>query len=156
MSPLRSNLRRLLGGLLLLTSFLAPRALGATVTNSPAVLPTVMPDAGASLIRVMGAFAIVVAVFLAAVYAFRHWQRLLLRRGKSPQLQVIEARSLGQRHALYVVGYREQRLLIAASPGGVTLLTQLPIEEAPPQPVAQVPTTEDFTSALQQALQARS
>lgn len=156
MSSSRSILHRSLGWLLPLASILMPRTLGATVTNSPAVVPSVMPDAGASLIRVMGAFAIVVAVFLAAVYAFRHWQRLLIRRGKSPQLQVIEARSLGQRHALYVVGYREQRLLIAASPGGVTLLTQLPVEEAPPQPVAQIPTTEDFTSALQQALQARS
>jgi flagellar biogenesis protein FliO len=41
----------------------------------------------------------------------------------------LEVRSLGARHALYVIGYAQQRFLIAASPTGVTLLSHLPTAE---------------------------
>jgi flagellar biogenesis protein FliO len=49
-------------------------------------------------------------------------------------LNVLEVKSLGYRQALYVVGYEQQRLLLASSPAGVTMLAALPsADEAPAQ-----------------------
>jgi flagellar biogenesis protein FliO len=129
----------------------------ATLTNAPA-LPPVAPDLGGSLVRLVGSLGVVFAVLLGGVWLFRNWQRLVLRNTRPPELQILEARQLGQRHALYVIGYRDQRMLLAASPNGVNLLSHLPGGEAAPAPTAPPPSApkEDFTSALQQALQARS
>ncbi len=118
----------------------------AETTNAAAITlssPS-LPDTGVSFIRVMGALALVIGVFLGGVWLFRNWQRLTLQRGREPKLNVVEVRSLGGRHALYVVGYEQERFLLAASPAGVNLLTHLPptemagevpsIKSAPPSP----------------------
>lgn len=109
-----------------------------------------------SLFRVLGALAIVLAVFFGGVWLFRNWQRSLVGKGNAPKLNILETKSLGQRHALYVVGYEQQRLLIAASPAGVTMLTTLP--EAGPG-VAEIkstgPSKPSFTEALRLALQGK-
>jgi flagellar biogenesis protein FliO len=110
----------------------------------------------ASLIRVLGALAVVFAVLLAGVWLFRNWQRLAVRRGSTPDLRVLETRSLPQRQALYLVGVAQQRFLVGASPAGLTLLSALPdapepdLESSPsPQPAsAHLP----FADALVQAL----
>ena len=124
-----------------------------TSTNALPALPTSeMPSAASSLFRVFGAFALVIAVFFSGVWLFRNWQRMAVAKGHAPKLNILETKSLGQRHALYVIGYEQQRILIAASPAGVTMLTTLPaaaenaVEEAP---VAKT----NFTDALRQALQ---
>jgi flagellar biogenesis protein FliO len=49
----------------------------------------------------------------------------VVRRGQVPQLNVLEVRSLGGRHALYVVGYEQERFLIASSPAGISLVSHL-------------------------------
>jgi flagellar biogenesis protein FliO len=85
-----------------------------------------LPSAGASLFRVFGALLLVIALFLGGVWLFRNWQRLVIQKGGGAKLNLIEVKSLGQRHALYVVGYQQQRMLLASSPGGVTLLSHLP------------------------------
>ena len=79
-----------------------------------------------SWLRVLGAFLLVIALFLGAAWMFKHWQRFAYAQGKNPKLNVLEMRSLGNRHALYVVGYEDQRLLVASSPAGIALLTHLP------------------------------
>jgi flagellar biogenesis protein FliO len=91
---------------------------------SPSATPP-LPDVGLSLLRVLGALALVLAIFLGGVWLFRNWQRLVIQRGRAPRLNVIEVRSLGGRHALYVVGYEQERFLIASSPAGVNLLSHL-------------------------------
>lgn len=98
------------------------------VTNV-AMLPDAVPDAGASVFRVFGALILVVAVFLAGVWLYRNWQRLSVQRGGGAKLSLIEVKSLGQRQALYVVGYQQQRMLLASTPGGVTLVSHLPAAE---------------------------
>ena len=122
-------------------------------TNALPTLPiTEMPSAASSLFRVLGALALVIAVFFGGVWLFRNWQRMAITKGHTPKLNILETRSLGQRHAIYVIGYEQQRLLIAASPAGVTMLASLPaaavsaIEEAPAEKT-------NFTDALRQALQ---
>ncbi len=83
-----------------------------------------------SLFRLTGALALVLVVFFGGIWLVRRWQQLAVRNGQGPKLNVLEAKSLGHRHALYVIGYEQQRLLVSCSPTGVTLLTHLPTAEA--------------------------
>jgi flagellar biosynthetic protein FliO len=146
-STLRHTARALCGGLWCL-------AATSLVSAAPAVSPVVQPPPESlawSLFRVFGALALVLGLFLAGVWFFRNWQGLLVRKGRAPKLNVLEARSLGSRQAIYVVGYENQRFLIGSSPTGINLLTHLPpgtggeAETAPPS----------FTDALQMALRGK-
>ena len=110
---------------------------------------------GASLLRVVGALGVVIALFLAGVWLFKNWQRLARRRGAAPKLSVLEVRSLGQRQALYVVAYEHRRMLIASSSAGVTMLTHLPAGER--EPADRAPARKvSFAQAFQQALVRKS
>jgi flagellar biogenesis protein FliO len=114
---------------LVFSFFILHSAFGETANSAAAspispALPT--PDIGVSLLRVMGALALVLGVFLAGVWLFRNWQRLAVQRGRAPKLNVLEIRSLGGRQSIYVVGYEQERFLLASSPAGVNFLTHLP------------------------------
>jgi flagellar biogenesis protein FliO len=85
-----------------------------------------LPDASASLIRVMGSLAVVLGIFLGGVWIFKNWRRITMPGARQPKLKVFESRSLGARQAVVVVGYEKQRFLISTSPNGVNLLTHLP------------------------------
>jgi len=97
----------------------------AETTNSLSLSTSSLPDPWTSLLRVLGGLAVVLAVFLGGVWLFRNWQRLVVQKGRPPRLNVLEVRSLGGRHALYVVGYDQERFLIASSPAGVNFLSHL-------------------------------
>ena len=124
------------------------------VTNFPPAGSS-MPEVGFSLLRLIGALVLVLALFLGGVWLFKHWQRLTVLRGKAPKLHLLEVRSLGNRHALYVVGYEQQRLLLASSPTGVTLLTHLPGGELDPPELA-TPPPGNFAQTLQRVLSAKA
>ena len=118
--------------------------------NTVPAIGSGLPDMGASLLRVVGAMALVIALFLAGVWLYRNWQRLAMRQGAVAKLNVLEFKSLGQRQAIYVVGYEQQRMLIGASASGLTLLSHLPAaDEAPSQ--APAPKLS-FAEAFQQVL----
>jgi flagellar biogenesis protein FliO len=122
----------------------------AQATNSPILFTPPTADTPLSVVRVFGALLLVLAVFFAGVWLFKNWQRLQRHGGGSrARLQILEAKSLGNRQALYVVGYDQQRMLIAASPGHVALISALPDAAGtePEQPAAPV-----FAAALQQVL----
>jgi flagellar biosynthetic protein FliO len=102
------------------------RPLAAAETNLPALSPSSLPQVGPSIFRVLGAFALVIAIFLGAVWLLKNWQRLMVQRSRAPKLNVLEVRSLGSRQSLYVVAYEQERFLLASSPNGVNLITQLP------------------------------
>jgi flagellar biogenesis protein FliO len=93
----------------------------------------------------------VLALFLAGVWLFKNWQRLTLRKGAAPKLNVLEVRSLGQRQAIYVVGYEQQRLLLASSSAGVCLISHLPSADAEAEPAEAAPKMS-FAEAFQQVL----
>ncbi|HEV7927403.1 MAG TPA: flagellar biosynthetic protein FliO [Verrucomicrobiae bacterium] len=122
------------------------------MTNLPS-MTSALPDMGASLLRVVGALVVVIAVFLAGVWLFKNWQRVTMRKGAAPKLNVLEVRPLGQRQAIYVVGYEQQRLLIASCSTGVTLLSHLPAadEQAAPETPKM-----NFAQAFQQVLARKS
>lgn len=127
----------------------AVRLLGETVPAAAAATPRL--DFGFSLLRLSGAFALVLALFFAGVWCFKNWQRVALHRGRSPKLSILEVKSLGSRQALYVVGYEQQRLLLASSPSGITLVSLLqPAGSEGPAP-AMIP----FQDVLRQTVGAK-
>ena len=112
-----------------------------------------LPDAGLSLIRVLGALALVIGLFLGGVWLVRNWQRVGGPGARSAKLNVLETRSLGNRHAIYVVGYERERFLIASSPAGVNLLSHLATAtEAESTSTAGGPPAPSFAQALVQVL----
>jgi len=130
----------------------------AQVTNSAAAPLTVplLPDASFSVFRVFGALALVIGLFLGGVWLFRNWQRVTLQRGRGPKLNVLETRSLGSRHTLHVIGYEQERFLIAASPGGVNLVSHLPAAAETDAPAAEKTSpTPSFAQALTQVLKGK-
>lgn len=122
-------------------------ALAAESTG--AASPALAPEIGVSVLRVFGALAFVLALFLGGVWLFRNWQRLAVRHSAPPRLRVLETKPLGQRQALHLVGYRQQRFLLAASPAGVSLLTALPDEDADESDAA---AETAFAATLEQSL----
>jgi len=107
------------------------------------------PDMLGPVLRMGGALALVIGLFLTGVWLFKNWQRLTRRRGALPKLSVLEVKSLGQRQAIYVVGYEQQRMLLASSPAGVVLLSHLPEADE----VKTIPATRlSFAEAFQQVL----
>ena len=107
-----------------------------------------------SLVRMIGALALVLAFFAGGLWLFKNWQRFAGRKGQAAKLSILEVKSLGHRQALYVVGYERQRLLLASSPAGVTMLTTLPAAaDADPESVVLQP---NFTDVLLHALNRKS
>jgi flagellar biogenesis protein FliO len=142
----------------MLAALFAAHASIAESTNavaSPLTVPN-LPDAGLSLLRVFGALALVIGVFLGGAWLIKNWQRLATQRGRAPKLNILETRSLGGRHSVSVIGYEQERFLIATSPNGVNLLSHLPnavegeaaaTEKNPPPP--------SFAQALAQVLKGK-
>lgn len=138
----------------LATDFTSPVA--GTNAFPPPPMPAIpTASAASSLFRVLGALALVLATFFGGVWLFRNWQRVAINKGHAPKLNILETKALGQRHAIYVIGYEQQRLLISASPSGVTMLTTLPA--APVNATEEAPASKtSFTDALLQALNRKS
>jgi flagellar biogenesis protein FliO len=139
----------------LLSTALALGVLNGYAQPTNSVEPILLRESGSSafaVVRMLGAMAIVLALFFAGLWLFRNWQRLAGRHGRAPRLTVIEARSLGQRHTLYVIGYEQQRMLVAASPAGVSMLSSLPDGLPVAQPIersAPAPALPQFGLLLQ-------
>ena len=124
----------------------------AASSFTPALSP---PDIGTSLLRVMGALALVLGIFLAGVWLFRNWQRLTVQHGRAPKLNVLEIRSLGGRQSIYVVGYEQERFLLASSPAGVNFLTHLPNAGNEGESAVETKPQVSFAQALKQVLKGK-
>ncbi len=124
------------------------------VTNLPPV-PPALPDVTFPLFRIFGALILVLALFMGGAWLLRNWHGFAPARGGRPaRLRMLETRSLGARHALFVVAYDQQRLLIASSPAGITLLDRLPpATEA--EAVAAPDAPLNFAEALRRILPSR-
>ncbi len=124
-------------------------ALVLTAHAADPVTPAPLPDTGAALLRVVGALLLVFAILFGGVWLMKNWQRLALRKGRSPKLRLLEAQSLGGRQGVYVLAYEQQRFLVAASPNGVSLLSHLPEMEAGVEELNPVAAPVSFMQALQ-------
>jgi flagellar biogenesis protein FliO len=107
-------------------SLLLVRASALAQGTKALALSPDLPNTGLSVLRVLGALALVLGLFLGGIWLARHWQRLVVQKGRSPRLNILEVRPLGQRQTLYVVAFEQQRFLIASSPAGVSLVDHLP------------------------------
>ena len=141
----------------LISSFFILHSAFGQTTNSAAASPTApaLPDAGLSLLRVFGALALVIGLFLGGIWLVKNWQRLSMHRGRAPKLNILETRSLGGRHAVFVVGYEQERFLIASSPAGVNLLSHLPNAAEAESPAPEKTTPPSFAQALTQVLKGK-
>lgn len=110
-----------------------------------------LPDVSGSVVRVFGALALVLALFLGGVWLFKNWQRFGRFKGRPAKLSVLEVRTMDNRHTLYLIGYQRQRMLVGTSPTSITLISQLPDEEA-----AEIESPPDFAIALRQAVDRES
>lgn len=127
-------------------------AAAAEAVISPIGAP---PSVGTSVLRMIGAFCLVMSLLFAGVWAYRNSGRFAGARGRAAKLRVLETRSLGNRHSICVVAYEQQRILLSTSPTGVTMLTHLPeapLEEAAPDTVAAGAPLPNFSAAFMQAL----
>ena len=131
---------------------LSPVSAAWAQSTNKLTLHTDLPDLGVSAIRIIAALAIVLAVFFAGVWLFRNGQRLAWRKTGAPKLAILETRPLGNRFALYVVGYERQRLLVGSSPAGLNLLTQLPPATESMAEIAVPAERTSFMQCLQQVL----
>ncbi|MBC8095364.1 MAG: flagellar biosynthetic protein FliO [Akkermansiaceae bacterium] len=120
-------------------TYTSPTPAAAATNQASPLVNDALPNPLASLGRVMLMLAVVLALFLAGVWLFRNWQRLTIHRGQVPKLNILETRALGGRQAIYVVGYANERFLIASSPAGINMLTHL-------QPGEETPATEPLTA----------
>lgn len=123
-------------------------------TNAVTALkPIAPPSLTESLIRLIGGMCVVIGLFLGGVWLMKRTPQLLRKGGDTRKLQVLEARSLGPRQVVYVVGYEQQRMLLATSPNGIQLLTHLPAAEpTSPSDVPPTPSKPTFAEALMQAV----
>lgn len=127
----------------------------ATLTNnlSASLSSASLPETGPSLLRVLGALALVLGLFLGGAWVVRNGRSGLFGQKRSTRLNLLETRSLGGRQALHVVAYGQERFLIGSTPAGINLLSHLAspadTEESAPAPVAPaIP----FAQALAQVL----
>ena len=116
-----------------------------------------LPETGPSLLRVLGALALVLGLFLGGAWLVRNGRFNAFSRGRTNRLNVLETRSLGARQALYVVAYGQERFLIGSTPAGINLVSHLAsgtdaedVSPAPPTP------NMPFTQALMQVLRGYS
>jgi flagellar protein FliO/FliZ len=130
---------------LLTIALIAPTAFAAEAPKFAAT-----PSVTVSILRMLGSLVFVAGLFLIAAWVFKNGFRLKGMAGAPRKLQVLEARSLGPRQAVYVVGYESQRMLIGSTPNGLSLLSHLP-EGTPIQENERI-VPVSFREALFQAL----
>jgi flagellar biosynthetic protein FliO len=111
--------------------------------------PGPLPDTGLSVLRVVGSLAFVLALFFGGVWVVKNRRRLPGLRGRAPLLNVLEVRSLGNRQSLCLIACEQQRLLLAVSPSGVTLLSHLPEDSREDLPQTRPLPSRNFAAVLQ-------
>jgi len=137
-------------GLLVLYFFCGTAAALAADPSALTLKPVAAPSVAVSLFRMFGSLIFVVALFFAGAWLFKNLHRFRGQTGPKRKLHILEARSLGVRQSIYVIGFEQQRMLIGATPQGLTLLTHLPDGTAPEEGERIVPAP--FGEALMQAL----
>ena len=112
----------MLAGLALAAAPLLSQAAG---TNDLTNTITPSPEIGESLLRVFGALVVVIALFLGAAWLFRNWQQLPIGQKRKSRIQIVEAKSVGNRQTIFIVNCQGHQLLLGSSPAGIQMLREL-------------------------------
>jgi flagellar biogenesis protein FliO len=146
----------MIGAILCVTVCLSATTRSYAATNtflSNSLSAQSLPDTGPSLLRVLGALALVLGLFLGGVWILRNGRFSILGQPRSARLNVLETRSLGARQAICVVAYGQERFLIGSSPAGINLLSHLsPSQEDEESAMARPANGMSFAQALSQVL----
>jgi flagellar biogenesis protein FliO len=112
----------------------------------------------AVVIRIFGALLAVLAILLGGAWWFRKSRLFGLVPANQSNLNIVETKSLGTRHALHVVEYGEKRFLIADSPAGTNFLTNLDslADELLDGEKAPEPESSSFAAKLKSFLERKS
>ena len=102
------------------------QAAGLENTNSTLQVPPVSGGLWGVFFQMMGALIFVVSIFVLGAWLFQKSRFFPVSKSGPAQLQILESRSLGYRNGLLVVGYNQQRFLLATSATGINLLSPLP------------------------------
>lgn len=126
------------------------RAADAVAAAPVPVVPPA-PDLVATTVRLIGALALIAALVFGGAWFLRNGQRVVFRRGKPTRLRLVEARSLGQRQALYLVACDDQEMLLAATATSISLLATIPSRSSGGDATTGVAADAGFSAALRQA-----
>lgn len=102
-----------------------------------------------------GSLAIVFGLLFFVIWGLKKWQGLGFQRisGSSANLRIVESKSIGARQSLLVVAYKQERMLVASTPQGISLVSRLP--EAPDAEIIEMPPSPSFADALLQVWQGK-
>lgn len=124
---------------------------------SAALPPGPAPESiTASLIRLLGGLALLAATGFGLVWWIRNGRTRFGGTIPQRQLAILETRSLGQRHTLYVVAHRQKRFLIGTSTNGLSLISPLPDEDPLPPGHEKNSPPADFAELLSRLTSPRS
>jgi flagellar biogenesis protein FliO len=102
-----------------------------------------------SILRLLGAFIFVVALFLIGVWVFKNWRGLVFKNVKKSNLKVVEVKHIGNRQALFVVGYNRKRMLLGVTSSTINFLSELPDDEdAQNEPAADNPSITSILNKI--------
>jgi len=104
-----------------------------SATNYNIISNQPLPDATGAVLRLFGAFVFVIGLFLIGAYLFKNWRGVIAKDFRKNNLKIVEVKHIGSRQALFVVGYKEKRMLVGVSQSNINLISHLPDEEQPVQ-----------------------
>jgi flagellar protein FliO/FliZ len=99
--------------------------------------------AGADLFRMIGSFALVLALMAALLWALRRLQGRMLGQNPGRKLQIIESLSVGPRQRIALIRVGENEVLVGITPTQMTALAQLPSDMGHSTSAAAHATTSD-------------
>ncbi len=98
----------------------------AATVSSPAMPTTMWMDSGISVIKTLGAVGLVICLILGGSNLFRRFAPQYISKSPNERLlKLVETLPIGDKRSILLVQAGNRRLLLAGTPGEVTLLTPL-------------------------------
>jgi flagellar protein FliO/FliZ len=86
----------------------------------------------ADLFRMIGSFALVLALMAALLWALRRLQSRMITQNSGRRMQIIESLSIGPRQKIALIRVGEQEVMVGITASQITALAQLPQHTASP------------------------
>lgn len=112
-------------------------------------------DALGSVLRMLGAFIFVIAIFLVFTWFFKNKNGIFGLQHRKGALKIIEVKHIGSRQALIVVGYGKERILVGATANNISFISKLPDEKESEDVDESTPQEQNFFALLKNSLKSR-